>query len=496
MEQELDVGLEQVKLRAVDVQKELLVLRLAFGKLKAAATAAFAPVTAPLLEGLQKAVFWATRLVKNIGIVLSALTGLRMGQERYTKAVNKTVKALRRELADFDEINRLGTPKSGAVTAEIAVTPESFAVPENLQRIIDGIRAAIAPLQEIDLAPLKWHFYRLCDAAQALWDTVKPGLEFVWQQMLVPFAGWIIEQFVPTALFCLQTAIEAVTAVLKPMGEGFGLIWEAMQPVFRFIGENLLYVLDQLRRLFGKVAEVFQEKAPVLAEAFENLRDTVTLIWQAIEPVLTSLRRKFLVILGDIRNAVGDNLAYFIEAFSGLTQFLKGVFSGDWDSAWQGLKKMVKNAVNGILSLINGMLKGLAGGINAMVDILNKLSFQIPQWVPGYGGKSFGLNLPRVKAMQIPLLAQGAVLPANKPFLAVVGDQKHGTNIEAPLATIEQAVANVFGDMLPAMVAGFEALLQENVALRRTVEGISVTDETLARAVSRYNAKMEIVRGV
>ncbi|MBR3978963.1 MAG: hypothetical protein IKJ94_05005 [Oscillospiraceae bacterium] len=496
MEQELDVGLEQMKLQAVDAEKELLVLRLALGKLRAVAEKAFAPVTAPLLEGLQRAVFWATRLVKNIGIVLSALTGLRAGQEGYTKAVTKTVKALRRELAGFDELNRLGTPKSGVVTTQIAVDPEAFAVPEHLQRIIDGIHAALEPLQQVDLAPLKWHFYRLSEAVQVLWDTVKPGLSFVWYQMLMPFAQWITEQLVPTALFCLQRAVEAVTAVLKPFGEGFGLVWEAMQPVFRFVGDNLLYVLDQLRRCFGEVTRVFTEKAPVLSEAFVNIRDTVTQVWNAIMPTLETLRQKFLQAFGDIRAGAGESLGYFIEAFCGLTQFLKGVFSGDWSSAWEGLKRLVKNALNGILSMLNGLLSGLAGGLNAMISMLNKLSFKIPDWVPGMGGKSFGLSLPRVKAMQIPLLAQGAVLPANKPFLAVVGDQKHGTNIEAPLATIQQAVAQVMGDTVPAMMAGFEALLQENIALRHTVEGLSLDTDTLFGAVDSYKRKMSLMRGV
>ena len=162
MEQELDIGLEQVKLQAVDVEKELLVLRLAFGKLRAVATQAFAPVTAPLLEGLQKAVFWATRLVKNIGIVLSALTGLRAGQESYTRSVTKTVKALRRELAGFDELNRLGTPKSGVVTAQITVDPETFTVPAQLQGIIDGIRAALAPLQSCPWSGIFTDFRRRC----------------------------------------------------------------------------------------------------------------------------------------------------------------------------------------------------------------------------------------------------------------------------------------------------------------------------------------------
>ena len=53
--------------------------------------------------------------------------------------------------------------------------------------------------------------------------------------------------------------------------------------------------------------------------------------------------------------------------------------------------------------------------------------------------------MSKVSAPQIPYLAQGAVLPANRPFLAVVGDQKHGTNIEAPLDTIKQALAEVLG---------------------------------------------------
>lgn len=496
MEQELDVGLEQVKLQAVDVGKELLVLRLAFGKLKAAATAAFAPVTAPLLEALQKAVFWATRFVKNVGIVISALTGMRAGQDKLTKSVLKTTKALRRELADFDELNRLGTPKSGVVSTEISVTPETFAVPEELQGVIDAIRALLEPLRNFDLSPVQWHFHRLAEAVQVLWDTIKPGLELVWFQMMTPFAQWITEQFVPTAMFCLQRGIEAVTAVLKPLGEGFGQVWTAMQPVFSFIGESLLLVIDQLRRAFGRIVQVFQEKSPTLSEAFTNLQETVTLVWNAVRPTLEQLRQKFLAVFERIRKAVGDSMGYAIEAFAGLTQYLKGIFSGDWNGAWEGLKRMVKNAVNGILTLLNGMLSGLAGSINAMVGALNKLSFQFPDWVPGMGGKRFSLNLPTVKTVQIPLLAQGAVLPANKPFLAMVGDQKHGTNIEAPLATIQEAVAAVMGDTVPAMVAGFEALLAENVALRHTVEQLSLSEDALFGAVQGYNRKMSLMRGV
>ena len=62
---------------------------------------------------------------------------------------------------------------------------------------------------------------------------------------------------------------------------------------------------------------------------------------------------------------------------------------------------------------------------------------------PEFGGKTFGFSLKTVTAPAIPYLAKGAVLPANKPFMAVVGDQRHGTNVEAPLTTIQEAVAVV-----------------------------------------------------
>ena len=95
----------------------------------------------------------------------------------------------------------------------------------------------------------------------------------------------------------------------------------------------------------------------------------------------------------------------------------------------------------------------------------------------------------------VPYLASGAVIPPNAPFMAVLGDQRRGTNVEAPLTTIQEAVANVMDVHIEAMMAGFEALLAENRALRETVEGIDVGDTTIGQAVTRYNAKMSMVRG-
>lgn len=119
---------------------------------------------------------------------------------------------------------------------------------------------------------------------------------------------------------------------------------------------------------------------------------------------------------------------------------MKDAFASAWNyihditaSIWSGIVGAIKGAVNGVIGVINNMIAAVVSGINAL---FSALSFNIS--LPG--GKSIGLNLPQFSAPQIPYLAQGAVIPPNAPFAAVLGDQSHGNNIEAPEALIRKIV--------------------------------------------------------
>ena len=110
--------------------------------------------------------------------------------------------------------------------------------------------------------------------------------------------------------------------------------------------------------------------------------------------------------------------------------YIAPVFTAAW---WLNLGKTIMNGlISGIERGINWVLGGVIDMVNGITGILNKIP---------------GVNIGRVNwgNVHIPRLAQGAVIPANREFLAVLGDQKHGTNIEAPLDTIKQAVAEVLG---------------------------------------------------
>lgn len=105
------------------------------------------------------------------------------------------------------------------------------------------------------------------------------------------------------------------------------------------------------------------------------------------------------------------------------------------------IKKAANGVISGVESLINGIIGGFESMLNWVVDGINSISFDVPDWLQWLLGEHFGFDIPHVQfgRAKLPRLAQGAVIPANKEFLAVLGDQKHGTNIETPLATMIEA---------------------------------------------------------
>ena len=107
------------------------------------------------------------------------------------------------------------------------------------------------------------------------------------------------------------------------------------------------------------------------------------------------------------------------------------------------MASVLKGPINSIIGTVNGLIRGVVNGINIILKAFNKLRVDIPSWVPGIGGRRLGFNFNLLTAPQIPYLAKGAVIPPNAPFMAMLGDQKRGTNIEAPLSTIEEALENV-----------------------------------------------------
>ena len=209
----------------------------------------------------------------------------------------------------------------------------------------------------------------------------------------------------------------------------------------------------------------------------QGLLDGLASKWENITGWLRDLKQNFVDAWDNIR-------AKTTETFNSLGQTISDI--------WNGITSTIKTAVNGIIGFINRMISAVVTGINAVINALNGLSFDLPDI---FGGGHVGFNISTLTAPQIPYLAQGAVIPANREFLAVLGDQSHGTNVEAPLDTIKQAVAEVMEDLQAGQMAGFEAVVSVLREILSAVYGIELTDEDVGRAVQRWQRKQLIATG-
>lgn len=193
------------------------------------------------------------------------------------------------------------------------------------------------------------------------------------------------------------------TGDMKLAVEGIKQIWEGMKQSWNAI-------VNSIKDAWNMFITWLQSKSPLLASIFQTYGKYVSDVYKNIKDIL-----------------------------NGVIDFIVGVFTGDWTKAWQGVTEIFKGIWNNIVAIIEAAINFIIDGINLLISALNTIHFEIPDWVPIIGGKSFGISIPLVSQVALPRLAEGAVIPPNREFMAVLGDQKSGTNIETPLETMVQA---------------------------------------------------------
>jgi phage-related protein len=111
--------------------------------------------------------------------------------------------------------------------------------------------------------------------------------------------------------------------------------------------------------------------------------------------------------MGGAISAAVNNIAAIISGLmtvlDGITTFISGVFTGNWSKAWEGVKTIFKGVFESLAALCKAPINAVIGIINGAIAGINKLNISIPDWVPGIGGQTFGINIPT-----IPMLYKGA----------------------------------------------------------------------------------------
>ena len=267
-----------------------------------------------------------------------------------------------------------------------------------------------------------------------------------WPLLLAILGAALLPQI---STFILSTLLGAVlnalavfiASVVASIGLWPLLLVAAVSVILAAIIETLRKHGDDIRAgvdKFGEtIADIIRSAGEKVKEIWNGLWLTVKLIGMQLWEDITQGWNDFWANIGTaLDSAAADIQQGWNDAWTAVSDFVSDI--------WEGITDTIETAINGIIGLVNGMISAIVGGVNGVIGVLNGFGFDVPEWAQDkLGVERVGFNIDPITAPQIPYLAQGAVIPANHEFLAVLGDQTNGTNIEAPLATIQQALAEV-----------------------------------------------------
>lgn len=370
--------------------------------------------------------------------------------------------------------------------------------------LVSGFASGFAPLQGID-------FTAATESLQGLWQSVMDFTELVggalaeaYNIVLKPIAEWVIEDAAPTAVDVLTAAFDALSAILKPVTDGLDSLMAGLDPVITFIEDVAMIALEGLKEIFEKVAQAFTEKGEKIQNIISGIGEIISFVCKLIEPYLLYIKEVFSSVFSFIGDYVGTVIGYVADVLDGLINFLVGVFTGDWGRAWDGIVGIfngivdaIKGAINGVIGFINGLISGVCSGINTIIRAMNKLKWDIPDWVPAMGGKTFGFNLKEITAPQIPMLANGGVI--TQPTLAMMGEYSGANSnpeIAAPQSIIEQTLANAMQGYFNDMVQCFEAVVEVLKEILEAIYGVEFDKDSIYNYVKEKDRKIAVVRGV
>lgn len=392
-----------------------------------------------------------TLLVKVITAVVSQITRLvALISGKSVKATANSAKALNKEtsalkgtgsaakkaasqLAAFDEINQISTDTAndtgGGASAD-AITPDfSYMddISDRLKKIADAVMLIAAGLALWKIgSSLPGELGKILTKLGGILIAVG-GLILLWESLSDAWNNGVNWKNLLGSLAGTAALAGGLALAFGKVGAGIGLVIAGAAMIitaFKDICDNGANLQNTLLLIAGIVATGLG--------FFFLTGSVIPLAIAGIASILVAMM-KLTGNLEEFAKNLKENI------LGGIIQFIKGVFTGDLKMALDGVKKVAKGIVNGVLIIVESFINNIIRGLNWLITKINSISLKVPGWVPGVGGKGWSPHIGQMSSITLPRLATGAVIPPNKEFLAVLGDQKSGTNIETPLATMVEA---------------------------------------------------------
>lgn len=297
-----------------------------------------------------------------------------------------------------------------------------------------------------------------------LFDNIKVIFDTLWSGAVAPILGFISQLWCDT----WQTVSDFWNEWGQPVFDGINTaitttkdiilnIWETiLQPIFEKSMETLDKIwTEHLQPLIAEFLDFVGELVTGATDIYNQfIAPIVNWLVNTLGPIVVQIVNNIQDTIGAVIGNIIDAVKGVITVLKGIIQFISGVFTGDWKKAWQGVKNIfkgiwdsfvsiVKIPINLIIGLINGLTGAVESAINWIIEKINTLSWDVPDWVPVIGGETFGFNFDTIDIPKIPKLATGGL--ATAPTLAMVGDNRNAKTdpeVISPLSKLQGMLDN------------------------------------------------------
>ena len=304
------------------------------------------------------------------------------GGDTAREAFKEVVKGLS-EMEDPLEQNTAGVNLFGTMWEDLG--PEAVAA---LAEISDGAYDTADAMGQIK--EVKY------DDLGSMLEGLKRSLELLLiplGEQMIPILTELIESILPVIQEMLPPLMDSAAAMITQLAP---LIDTLLPGIMECVNGLIPPLMNIISAILPLLVEILQEILPEIAQMIEAIAPLINLLLQMLIPVLQLTLSVFKEVFSGIVDYVTKYTQNLTTIFSNLIAFVKNVFTGNWRAAWANIKNIFvavadslglvfKAPINALIDLINGFLKGL-----------NKI--EIPDWVPGIGGKGFHIpTIPRLK---------------------------------------------------------------------------------------------------
>lgn len=407
-----------------------------------------------------------------------------------------------------------------------------------IQNIADALVVVMQFVEKIAEDTATWaanlNFYPLLKSISNLTSTFAPilesignVLEWIYKNIVLPMLKWVTETGIPTLINLVsglvgffadhQSIIEAfgaaligafaagkiavlaksisgsITTVMDfakgliALMTGSGGIIGGIKAIATAIGPGGIFVLavgaciaigvllyknwDKIKEVAGKVWDWIKNKTltfvSTISSGLKNLASKIVTIWDNIK---SSAHQKWTAIWSTVGDFVGKIKDGIVGKFTSAKDKVVEIFGG------------IKDTIRSILNKVIGIVNGAIGTVNSAIGGIES-AFSFGPWeVPTpFGKKTIGFSATFPRVPTVPYLAKGAVIPPRSEFLAVLGDQKQGNNIETPEALLRKIVREESGGQQNGGNVRFTAQINRRTVFDEIIEEAKLRRDTSGR---------------